>query len=131
MHKSSESQVPEISENEAQKKPEPLLQIQSQSGHMNHDFAGMLPLRGDPSQRIAPLADSETAFNVAAFAGFQPFKVEFLFSDHGIFRWLAKPRTVEMDAVFLAVPKIVPRAVDGIRQHAFWIVPIGSAVGLH
>ena len=101
MHKSSESQAPEISENEAQKKPEPLLQIQSQNRHMNHYFAGVFKLRGDPSQGIASLADSETAFNVAAFTGFQPFKVKLLFADYGILRRFAKPRAVEMDAVFL------------------------------
>ena len=36
-----------------------------------------------------------------------------------------------MDAVFLAVAEILPRAVDGIRQYAFGIVSIGLAVGLH
>ena len=63
MHKSSDPQALEISENEAQKKSEPLLQIQCQNRHMNHDFAGVLKLRSDPSQRITPLADSETSFN--------------------------------------------------------------------
>jgi hypothetical protein len=68
MHKSSDPQAPEITENEAQKKPKPLLQIQSQNRHMNHDFTAMLQLCGNSSQGIAPLADPETAFNVAAFA---------------------------------------------------------------
>ncbi len=58
----------EESENDAQKKPEPLLQIQRQNRHMNHDFAGMLQLRSNSSQRIAPLADSEASFNVAPLA---------------------------------------------------------------
>ena len=98
---------------------------------MNHYFAGVFKLCGDPSQGIASLADSETAFNVAAFTGFQPFKVKLLFADYGILRRFAKPRAVEMDAVFFAVQEILPRAVDGIRQHALWIVPVGFAVGLH
>ena len=68
MHKSSDPQAPKTSENDAQKKPEPLLQIQSQNRHMNHDFAGVLQLRGNPSERLAPLSDSETAFNIAPLA---------------------------------------------------------------
>ena len=123
--------MPETSENEAQKKPEPLLQIQCQNRHMNHDFAGMLELRGDPTQGIASLVDAKSAFNVAAFARLQPFKVKLLFADRWILRRFAKPRAVEMDAVFFAVPEVVPRVVDGIRQHALRIVPVGFAVGLH
>ena len=98
---------------------------------MDHDFAGVLELRSDPSQGIAPLADSESAFNVAAFTRFQPFKMKLPLSDRGIFRRFPKPRTVEMDAVFPAVPEILPCAVDGIRQHAFRIVSIGSTVSFH
>ena len=131
MHKSSEPQVPEPSENEAQKKSKPLLQIQSQNRHMNHDFAGVLKLCSDPTQRITPLADSESAFNVAAFTRFQPFKMKLPLSDRGIFWRFPKPRTVEMDAVFLAVPKVVPRAIYGIRKYALGIVPIGFAIGLN
>ena len=85
LHNSSHPQAPETSENEAQKKPEPLLQIQCQNRHMNHDFAGMFELRGDPTQGIASLSDSETTFNVAAFARLQPFKVKLLFADHFLF----------------------------------------------
>ena len=33
--------------------------------------------------------------------------------------------------MFFAVPKVVSRAVDGIRQHTFGIVPVGFAVDLH
>ena len=131
MHKSSNLQAPVISEKDAQKKLEPLLQIQSQNRHMNHDFAGMLQLRGDPSQRIAPLADSETAFNIASFTRFQPFEMKLLLPNRRILWRFTKPRTVEMDAVFLAVLEILPCAVDGIRQHTCRIVPIGFAVGLH
>ena len=67
MHKSSEPEVFITSEDKAQKKPEPLLQIQCQNRHMNRDFAGMLELRSDSPQGIAPLPDSETAFNAASF----------------------------------------------------------------
>ena len=91
----------------------------------------MFELRGDPTQRIASLSDAKSAFDVAAFARFHPLKVKLLFADRGILRWFAKPRAVEMDAVFPAVPEILPRAVDGIRQHALGIVPVGLAVGLH
>ena len=121
MHKSSDPQAPVKSENEPQKKSEPLLQIQCQNRHMNHDFAGVLKLCGDPSQGIAPLADSESAFNVAAFTRFQPFKMNLLLPNRRVLRRFPKPRTVEMNAVFPAVSEILPCAVDGIRQHAFRI----------
>ena len=131
MHKSSDPQVPEISENEVQKKSEPLLQIQCQNRHMNHDFAGVLELRSDPSQGIAPLADSESTFNVAAFTRFQPFKIKLPLANLRVLRWFAQAWTVEMDAVFFAVPEVVPRPVYGIRKYALGIVPIGFAIGLN
>ena len=114
MHKLCNLQTSEIGENDTQKKLKPLLQIYSQNRHMNHDFAGMLQLRSDPTQRITPFADSETSFNVSPITRFQPLKVKFLFADLRILRRLAKARTVEMDAVFFAVPEIVPRAVYGV-----------------
>ena len=98
---------------------------------MNHDFAGVLKLCSDPSQRITPLADSETSFNVSPLARFQPLKVKLLLADRGVLWRFAKTRAVEMDAMFLAVAEILPRAVYGIRQHALRIVSIGFAVGLH
>ena len=95
---------------------------------LNHDFTGVLQFRGDPFQSIAPLLDSKTAFNDDAFTRFQPSKEKLLLPNRRGLRRIAKPRTVEMDAVFLAVPEIFPCAVDGIRQHTRWIVPIGFAV---
>ena len=94
---------------------------------LNHDFTGVLQFRGDPSQSIVPRSDSETAFNVDTFTRFQPSKVKLLLPNRRGLRRFAKPRTVEMEAVFLAVPEILPCSVDGIRQHMRWIVPIGFA----
>ena len=91
---------------------------------MNHDFAGMFELRGDPTQGIAPLANAKAPFNVTTLARFQPFKMKLLLANGGVLCGLAEPGAIEMDAVFFAVPEVVPRAVDGIRQHALRIVPI-------
>ena len=98
---------------------------------MNHDFAGMLQFRSDPSQRVTALADSETSFDVSPLTRFQPLKVKLLFVDRGILWRFAEPRAIEVDAMFFAVPEIVPRAVYGIRQHALRIVSIGFAISLY
>jgi hypothetical protein len=131
MHKSSDPQVPEISENEAQKKPEPLLQIQCQNRHMNHDFAGMLQLRGNSCQGIAPLANAKAPFNVTTLALFQPFKMKLLLANGGVLCGLAEPGAIEMDAVFLTVSEVISRAEYGVCEHSFGIVAVGFAVGLH
>lgn len=85
---------------------------------MNHDFAGMMQLRGNSSHGIAPLANAEAPLNISTLTRFEPLEVKLLLTDRGVFRRLAEPGAIEMDAVFLAVSEVIPCAEYGVGKHS-------------
>ena len=98
---------------------------------MNHCFAGFLQLSHDAVQGIPPFPYAELPLNLAAFSGFQPFQLLLGFGDSWIRIRFSKLRAVEVDAVPLAVPQIVPRAEDRISQYPGGVVSVSFPVGFH
>ena len=112
----------------AQKKPQPLLQVLCQNRHVDRDFACVLKLRGDATERVASLVNPEPSFNVSTLTGFKPFQIVFLFSGCRVRSWFSKFWSVQMNVPFFAVPQVFSGAEYGIGQDAFRIMSIGFAV---
>ena len=98
---------------------------------MDHYFTGVLQFCSDSAERVGSFADSKSAFNISALAGFEPFLTKFLPADFRILRRLAQPGAVHADAMRFAVSEVLAVAKARISQNPFRVMPIGLSIRFH
>jgi len=111
-----------------QKKQQPHLQVLCQNKYINHDFACVLKLRGDATDRVASLVNPKPSFNVSSLTGFEPFQIAFLLLDSRVRRRFSKFWSVQMNVPFFTVSQVFSGTEYGIGQDMFRVMPIGFAV---